>query len=259
MGAILMTLTAEQLVESHIRWLRDKTALRDLGGWVEITTPYLDRHNDYLQIYLRREADELLLTDDGYILRDLEQTGCTLDTEKRQDLLRATLRGFGVQEHDGALEVRTSEKGFAAKKHDLVQAMLAINDLFYLAQPTVSSLFKEDVIAWLEAREIRYSPDVQFAGRSGYRHLFNFLIPKSSSQPERIVQAITHPTAIAAKSLLLAWIDTRETRPAGSRAYALLNDETASAPESVLVALRSYEVTPVRWSDRDTVVDELAA
>ena len=33
-------------------WLKDKTTLREVDGeWVEITTPYLDRHNDALQIY----------------------------------------------------------------------------------------------------------------------------------------------------------------------------------------------------------------
>ena len=254
-----MQLTAEQLVESHVRWLRDKTALRDIDGWVEITTPYLDRHNDYLQIYLKREGDQICLTDDGYVIRDLEQSGCSLDTEKRRGLLQATLRGFGVRERDGALEVRTTDSGFPAKKHDLVQAMLAVNDLFYLAQPTIASLFKEDVVDWLDAHQIRYSPEVQFTGRSGYTHLFNFLIPRSPSQPERIIQAITHPTATTAKSFAFAWIDTREDRPAGSRAYALLNDETDTVSEAVIAALESYDVRSILWSQRQTVEAELVA
>lgn len=254
-----MTAATEELVNSYVRWLRDRTAIRDVEGWVEITTPYLDRHNDYLQIYVRRQGDQIVLTDDGYILRDLEQSGCALDTSKRAGLLRATLRGFGVQERDGALEVTASESDFPAKKHDLLQAMLAVNDLFYLAQPTVASLFKEDVAAWLEEREIRFTPEVRFAGRSGYDHLFHFVIPKSASQPERILQAITHPTADAAKSLAFAWIDTRETRPLESKAYALLNDVSDSVSESVVSALRNYEVTPVPWTRREEVSDELAA
>ena len=31
----------------------------------------------------------------------------------------------------------------------LLQAMLAVNDMFYLAVPMVASLFYEDVVAWL--------------------------------------------------------------------------------------------------------------
>jgi len=39
------------LVNEYARWLREKTQVRQVDEWVEITTPYLDRHNDYLQIY----------------------------------------------------------------------------------------------------------------------------------------------------------------------------------------------------------------
>ena len=45
----------ERLLGQYVAWLKDRTSLRQLNDWVEITTPYLDRHNDYLQIYARRE------------------------------------------------------------------------------------------------------------------------------------------------------------------------------------------------------------
>ena len=42
------------LLESYYRWLRKQTTLREIKDWIEIATPYLDRHNDCLQIYVRR-------------------------------------------------------------------------------------------------------------------------------------------------------------------------------------------------------------
>jgi hypothetical protein len=39
------------LMDQYVAWLRSKTTLRQVADWIEITTPYLDRHNDYLQIY----------------------------------------------------------------------------------------------------------------------------------------------------------------------------------------------------------------
>ena len=126
--------------------------MREVDGWVEITTPYLDRHNDYVQIYARRDNGGFLLTDDAYTINDLETSGCTLDSPKRKDLLQLTLHGFGVQlsKDPPELQVHTSAENFPLCKHNLVQAMLAVNDLFYLAQPTVASLFYEDVVAWLD-------------------------------------------------------------------------------------------------------------
>ena len=43
-----------QQLDTHHVWLRDKTVLREIGQWVEITMPYLDRHNDYVQIYAKQ-------------------------------------------------------------------------------------------------------------------------------------------------------------------------------------------------------------
>src|SRR5574344_2504021 len=126
--------------------------------------------------------------------------------------------------------------------------MLAVNDLFYLASPMVSSLFLEDVVAWRDENGIRYTPNVKFTGKSGYDHLFDFVIPKSKKRPERILQAINRPSRDEAGATAFAWIDTREVRASDSRAYALPNDSERGVPPSVMDALQSYDVLPIPWS-----------
>ena len=54
----------QSLLDRYWIWLRERTTLREIGEWTEITTPYLDRHNDYIQIYARRTDGGFLLTDD---------------------------------------------------------------------------------------------------------------------------------------------------------------------------------------------------
>ncbi len=249
----------QNLLDAYYTWLKDKTALREIDQWVEITTPYLDRHNDYVQIYAKRANGGFLLTDDGRTIEDLEQSGCKLESRKRQDLLKLTLNGFGVQTDGKALRVLASTDNFALRKHNLVQAMLAVNDMFYLAVPMVASLFYEDVVAWLDVHDVRYTPKVKFTGKTGYDHLFDFVIPKSRRQPERIIQTINRPNRDTAQAIVLSWIDTREVRSPDSRAYALLNDAEQAVSPAVVDALRSYDVQPVPWSQRDEVRQELAA
>jgi hypothetical protein len=250
----------QRLLNDYLAWLRDKTTLRRVGDeWVEITTPYLDRHNDYIQIYVRRGDGGFLLTDDGYTIGDLEQSGCKLESPKRQELLRMTLNGFGVRLRERALEVHATPDNFALRKHNLVQAILAVNDMFYLAVPMVASLFYEDVVAWLDLHEIRYTPKVKFTGKTGFDHLFDFVIPKSRRQPERILQTINRPSRDTAQSLILSWIDTKEVRPPDSRAFALLNDSEQPVSSAVIDALVNYDVRPVPWSRREEVREELAA
>ena len=50
------------LVDRYADWVRDKSILKAVSDeYVQITTPYLDRHNDYTQIYVRRENGGYLL------------------------------------------------------------------------------------------------------------------------------------------------------------------------------------------------------
>ena len=254
-----MTKEIQALLDQYWKWLRDKTTLRRMNGWVEITTPYLDRHNDQLQIYAMREGNEYVLTDDGYVLDDLEQAGCKIDGGRREALLTTTLNGFGVHRVDGQLRVKASRNNFALRKHNLVQAMLAVNDLFYLAQPMAVSLFLEDVESWLDESKVRYTPNVKFTGASGYDHLFQFVIPKSTEQPERILRPINRPNRDRAQSMAFSWIDTKDVRPSESRAYAILNDSDSAVSVSVLDAMRNYEVQPILWSERERALPELAA
>lgn len=248
-----------RLLDAYHAWLKDKTALRQIDQWIEITTPYLDRHNDYIQIYARKANSGYVLTDDGYTLDDMEQSGCKLQSPKRQELLKMTLNGFGVHLRDNALEVHASPDNFPLRKHNLVQAMLAVNDMFYLAVPMVASLFYEEVVAWLDVHDIRYTPKVKFTGKTGYDYLFDFVIPKSRWQPERIIQTINRPNRDTAQAVVLSWIVTKEVRSPDSRAYAFLNDAEQTISPEVLDALRSYEVRPVPWSQRESVREELAA
>ena len=247
------------LIDNYYDWLKDKTVLHQIDQCVEITTPYLDRHNDYLQIYAKDSNGGFVLTDDGYTIEDLSQSGCNLESPKRQDLLQMTLNGFGVQKDGRELQVLASADNFAVRKHNLLQAMLAVNDMFYMAAPSVANIFYEDVVAWLDLQDIRHTPKVKFTGQTGYDHLFDFVIPKSRKQSERLIQTVNRPSRSTAQNVVLAWIDTKEVRTTGSRVYALLNDSERKVDQTVMAALRSYDVRPVVWSRREDARLELAA
>ena len=247
------------LLAEYRNWLQDKTVLQQVNGdLVEITTPHLDRHNDFLQIYARKDGNGYVLTDDGYIISDLANSGCKLDTPKRQQLLQMTLAGFGVRVEAEQLFVHATPENFPLRKHNMIQAMLAVNDLFYLASPHVESLFLEDVTRWLDLADIRYTPRIKLVGKSGYDHMFNFVIPKSRQQPERLLQALSNPKKDAVEALVFKWIDTRDAREDDSLLVAVLNDANNISPDAI-DAMHSYGLKPVLWSQREQAQELLAA
>lgn len=262
----------EKLMDEYWQWLRSNTALRQVDDVVEITAPYLDRHNDYLQIYAKREeGGEFLITDGGHTIADLEMSGCAMNGARRQDLLRTTLAGFGVQcGENNALQTRATPKDFAISKHNLIQAMLSVNDLFYTVRARNANLFNENVKQWLDLSDIRHVAGTKLGGKSGFHHFFDFVVPKSRDAPERLLRAINRPSRESVQAVIFSWNDTKKARADfASQMYVFLNDSEASESvekpsspavlTSVVSALKNDDIHPVLWSNRDAVRAQLFA
>src|SRR5258708_24446625 len=138
--------------------------------------------------------------------------------------------------------------------------MLAVNDLFVLGQPRVASFFFEDVRNSLDGNNVRYTPRVKLAGKSGYDHGIDFLIPRSQKRRERILQAVAAPKKDNIFAYLWILSDTRAARTgeAEAEAYAFLNDQEHSVGGDITEALSAYRVVPAIWSQRGNFVDALA-
>jgi len=248
----------EQLIESYVQWLRKGLSVERLDQACELTTPFLDRHNDHLLIYAVKREGKIILTDDGYVLADLRASGLDLNTAKRRAVLETILNGLGVRNEDNKLVMEASQRNLGQRLHGLVQAMLAINDMFVMAQPRVAGFFWEDVKIFLDRHSVRYSQRVKISGRSGFDHAIDFLIPKSASRPERFIKAINAPSRNTIGTYLFVLGDTRKARGEVSEAYAFLNDRDRSVGGDVIEALETYGVEPALWSRRENYVEALA-
>ncbi len=255
----MATYGAKNLVKGYVEWLRRGLVISEESGVYEITTPFLDRHNDHLQIYLRNENGHFVLTDGGYILADLEMSGVDINTPKRRQVLETILRGFGVHREGDELSVEAQPEDLPRRKHALLQAMLAVNDMFVMGQEQVLSLFLEDVEGFLRAHKVRYVAQIKLTGRSGFDHHFDFAIPPSETRPERLLRAINTPNRDNIEVLCFAWSDTREVRASDTQALAILNDTDRRIGAEALQALKAYQIIPVPWSAREGFVEELVA
>ena len=107
------------LIEKYHKFIADKTAIKQKKQDVfEILTPFLDRHNDYISLYLKKESENVfLISDDGETVSDLESSGMFF-TEKRLKLLETVLNGFGVSfnKETKAIETKAGFENFAVKK-----------------------------------------------------------------------------------------------------------------------------------------------
>lgn len=256
-GTSMKKAECEKLIKSYIDWLKEGISIQELEKSCQITTPFLDRHNDALQLYVEKQNGNLRITDDGYTIKDLRSSGLEITTEKRSQHLKAILNGFGVQQEGDEIFVLAGARDFPQKKHNLVQAMLEINDIFIMATEHVLSLFKEDVASFLEQNQIPILRDFKLSGKTGFDHRFDFGLPKTSNKPERILQAINNLNKDQATNLAFAVTDVRGNRLEPMSAYAFLHDTEHPPQEENLAALRAYDIIPLLWSRRTDVISTL--
>ena len=215
----------KNLVSSYVSWLKEELRIEPLESGCVISTPFLDRHNDEIEIYIEKRDDAIWLTDDGYTLADLRHSSVALDTDKRQNHLKAILQGFGVRSQGDELCVATTLKDFPQRKHNLIQAILAVNDMFVMGEESVLQLFKEDVEKFLRLKGVPLFRDVKLSGYSGFDHKFDIAIPPRGNKPEGVVQAINRLTKDRAASLAFMVSDVERERGKGNLvAYAFIND-----------------------------------
>lgn len=256
-----MSVQPDFLVNSYLSWIQNEVSASALtDNLSELTTPFLDRHNDHLQIYAeRRSGDSYRLTDDGYILSELRSSGVETRGSRREEIVHSLLIGHGVQLKGRELQTEASSSDLGRRVHNLLQAMLSLDDMFVLAQPAVQTVFLHEVERFLDDKDVRYTPSAKFAGKSGLDHLVSFVIPKSRQAPERFVQVVNTPRRDRVENILFAVNDTRGARQGDVDFYAIVNDVRRDVSPEVMHAFEAYDVKAMLWSHRDEAVDALVA
>ncbi len=239
----------QKLIEDYTSWLKSEITFDKIGEYYEITTPYLDNANDYLQIYVKQEGNDILFTDDSAIIHGLKMHGIQL-TSNRKSYLERILCQYGVKLQGDELVAKAPINGFAQKKHLFIQAMLRIDDMFSVSKSKASSFFLDDIQDFFAEREIYYSDNVQFAGISGFAHNYDFLLQRTKTKPERFCQAVNNPNKSNMGNILFAWHDTKPARKSESQLIVILND-TNNIARGVEDAFLNYEAEVIRWSTRN--------
>lgn len=228
---------------------------------VEITTPFLDRHNDYTQIYIKSlENNQICISDQGYTIDDLKMCGVSLKGEKRNSVFHQILSGKGIQYNDktNELYIICDRSQIAENQHTLLQGMLDVNDMFYLSSDTVNSVFYEDVIQFFDSNDIFYSTEIRVTGKSGLTHDFPFVLQKNKKHPERMVKITNRLDKNEAERIMFAWSDVSEKRT-NSQLIVFINNLNRYNKELPRhMSQYNPSIISVNWTDRNKQIEKFA-
>lgn len=237
-------------IDDYASWIKNEIMFDKFGEYYEITTPFVDNANDYLQLYVKREGDEIFFTDDSVTIHNLKMSGVQF-TKNRKLQLQKILHQYGVQLKGEELTAKTPVSNFVHKKHLFIQAMIHIDDLFFLSQSRISSFFLDDIQEFFAEKDIYYTDNVQFMGISGFSHNYDFLIQRSRTRPERFCQAVNNPNKTTMGNILFAWNDTKPARKNDSELIVILNDQN-NMVKGIEEAFLNYEAKVIHWSERNS-------
>lgn len=249
----------QPIISNYLSWIKDNTLIKTIeeGKLCTISTPFLDRHNDHLDIYLIKNDNLIRITDNGYTISDLKMSGFEINTPKRESILNTVLNGFGVKMNgNNELFVEATSSNVGQKKHYLLQAILAVNDMFNLSQESIYSLFKEDVELYFKSNDIYHSKDIKLTGKSGFDHNIDFIIPGSRSNPERLIKTINKPKKETVLSSIMAYNDINQIRQSETKNFVIYNDIERQVSTDIIGALDSYGIHHIPWSKKDQCLTE---
>lgn len=256
----------DENIKMYYDWLREKTAIRTdaSSGWTMISTPFVGMFNDYIEIFAKLENGKMILSDDGQTLSNLELAGAQVNrSPKRKEYLDTILLNYGVTNKDNELQVCGKEKEFCPKKHNLLSAIIEISDMAMLSSNSVSSLFKEDVRAFLDERKIIYTPQFIAKGATGIEFSFDFQI--AGRDKEIVIKSFNSMNKINVPNFLFSWDDVKPLREKISgkqlKSLAIVNNIGKDLKQEFIDALKSKDAEIILWDERyqPTSLEKLVA
>lgn len=250
----------QKLINEYSEWIKNEISVSRFGEYFELTTPYLDRFNDYLQIYVKQEENKAItLSDDGYIIENLISSGMSLRSgSKRRQMIESIISNYSLRLNGNEIIADANEKNFPLKKHLLVQAMLAIDDIYEINSKNIESFFIEDIETYLRSHEIYYSKNFSIIGKTGSFINYDFHFQKTRNKPERFCKAINRLTEANRNLTIFNWIDTQEKRNFEGDLIVFLNDQDYPVESEDIEAFDNYDIYSCLFSKREECIEAFA-
>ena len=257
-----MIFSCEKIIDDYLKWIKDNTEIKHIkkGEICSISTPFLDRFNDHLEIYAIKKGENVVLTDDGYTLENLKMSGLSLNSPKREQIFKTLLNSFGVKVGDNNdIYIEANISNIGQKKHYLIQALLSVDDMYTLSQENVYSLFKEDVDLFFKSNNFVYSKDIKISGKSGFDHNIDFLVPSYNQVPEKLIKTINTPKKDTAMATIFTFNDILSVRERPPKNFVIYNDSgEQQISNDAILAFNNYGVETLAWSKKDIIKQEFA-
>lgn len=252
--------TCRLLIDSYLEFLRVGFEVLDGQQGCTIVTPFTDPSGDSIELTARRDEDgRVHISDLGEAYDFLYLSGVSPMSpgSARKDLIVEILKDNHCEMSNGEIETIVSpDESIGRRVHGLINAILSVEDLVYVARATSIQTFRGEVDEYLSSRNISFSRDEPLRGRSRSNR-FDFVIRKGLDTTA--LRALSTRTASYAKFLAVdtsfSILDVKQINP-GLRGIPILDDRLGLGPweGEPLDVLNTYSDLVIRWMQREPLL-----
>ncbi len=236
----------KSLIDDYVNWFRSELSLKNIGDYKILSTPFLDKNNDKIQVYISVDGDNIKISDDSWIINNLEMSNIQIIGKRKEEVEKICLQN-GLKLEDSEFIINANKKNYPQLVHRFIQSLLEIDDMYLTSRNRVTSLFFEDVREYFDQNEIFYSPNIQIVGISSFSNKFDFMFQKNKTNPERLCKLINKATKQKVGDYIFIWEDTFSNRSENTEFIVVINDED-SVPDSYIDAFSAYGIKAIKWS-----------
>lgn len=241
----------ENKIKGYYDWLYNNTSFShdDMTGWYSVQTPFIGLMNDCIELYIKKDGQRIVLSDDGDTISNLEYCGVNVSRSPNlKEILRKTELAFGVSIRNGEISAEATESNFNLKKHALICAIQQVSDLKAPGRKDTPLLLSNEVKTYLENNDIVYTQGFVMPGR---RLNFNFDFQIAGKKEEMVIKTFNSVNQFYATLYLFGIEEIRNLRQEqtgkGLKSLVIANEKPK---DEIISALEDYECELALWPEQ---------
>lgn len=256
-----------EISNEYFNFVKENTKMTLLSNdHTEIVTPFVDSTGEGISFSITFDGNLYTLSDDGFAAWELALNGIDVSKKSKRKTIfisQIEYNGFDLDESDNVIHKKVTKNELGQAIHDMTQLLINIYDLTYLSRSNVYQQFYEDVREYfIENESFAVFPEFNLTGKSHFNHKFNYVfLQKGTSKLTKVYNTLNRQQV---DSILTSWLDTSESRRNNyngkEELYIILSSEGFNnLSDDFILALQSYEIGLLDFSDKDNLINKLGA
>jgi len=223
------------------------------GKYVRVRTPFLYPDGDVVDLFVRDQGEETVVSDLGESLRWLRnQTLAMKRPPKQRQLIDDIKLTNDVELYKGALIARATQGDLASAIMRVGQAAVRVGDLWFTVQNRAVQSVPDDVEDFLTERSFSFERRFKTMGRSLKPWTVDFYVKDVATSYVQVLSTGSRASAtVSAKTTVAMWYDLSGADDRPHNFISLIDETTADVWSTEDIRLLDSISTVQPWSKPD--------